>query len=192
MRAVSVASETTQQTKKWGAARLPISFLQVVLFCRGAGTAMMVAVAMFPGGACVRGGFAGGGTRTVAACLRNRFSRRSLLRRGKDRRGHEQHHRQPPNFEVSSHRMASRWCAIISACQTSPTAMMLIATMHTAITKVFCVSEAGMWRQRPIQAIVRGLLVLGPHAVDPTRELPGRRGVASAIVRATKWPVRDD
>jgi len=86
--------------------------------------------------------------------------------------------------------MASRWCAIISACQTSPTAIMLIATTHTAITKVFCVSEAGMWRQRAIQAIVRGLLVLGPHAVNPTRVLPGRRDVASAIVRATKWPVR--
>src|SRR5712664_3747973 len=61
---------------------------------------------------------------------------------------------------------------MISACQTSPTAIMLIATRQTAMTNVLCVSEAGMRRQRVIQAMVRGLLVLGRYAVGTTRELP--------------------
>ena len=98
---------------------------------------------------------------------------------------------QPPNFAASSQRIASRWCAIISACQTSPTVMMLIATTQAAITKVFCVSEAGMWRQRAIQAMVRGLLVLGRYAIGPTRELPADAMPRRTTIRATKGPVRD-
>jgi hypothetical protein len=46
MRAVSVASETTQQNEKWGAARLPISFLRVMVLRRQAGPVMVVAGAM--------------------------------------------------------------------------------------------------------------------------------------------------
>jgi hypothetical protein len=45
-RAVSVASETTQQNEKWGAARLPISFLRVMVLRRQAGPVMVVAGAM--------------------------------------------------------------------------------------------------------------------------------------------------
>jgi hypothetical protein len=77
--------------------------------------------------------------------------------------------------------MASRCLAMISACQTSPTVMMLIATTQTAMTNVFCVSEAGIRKQRVIQAMVRGLLVLGRYAVDPTRDLP-----ADATMRRAK------
>jgi len=86
--------------------------------------------------------------------------------------------------------MASRWCAIISACQTSPTAMMLITTMQAAMTKLFCVSEAGTWRQRAIQAMVRGLLVLA-DCRGPTRKLPADVAKRRIITRATGGPVRD-
>ena len=90
--------------------------------------------------------------------------------------------------------MASRWPAMISACQTSPTAMMLIATTQTAMTKVFCVSETGIRKQRAIQAMVRGLLVLGRCAVGPTRALPAdatpRRDKSTRNSRASSVRVK--
>jgi hypothetical protein len=87
---------------------------------------------------------------------------------------------QPPNFAVSSQRMASRWLAMISACQTSPIAIMLIATRQTAMTRVLCVSETGMRKQRVIQSMVRGLLVLGRYAVGPHARVAGGRDIRIA------------
>lgn len=86
--------------------------------------------------------------------------------------------------------MASRWLAIISACQTSPIAMMLIATTQTAMTRVFCVSETGIRIERAIQDIVRGLLVLGRYAVGPTRDLPADATRVAPRMLATQGPVR--
>lgn len=86
--------------------------------------------------------------------------------------------------------MASRWLAIISACQTSPIAMMLIATTQTAMTRVFCVSETGIRIERAIQDIVRGLLVLGRYAVSPTRDLPADATRVAPRMLATQGPVR--
>ena len=73
----------------------------------------------------------------------------------------------PPNFAISSQRIACRCEAMISACHTSPTAITLMATTQIAMTTVFCDSEVGTRRQRSSQAIVRGLLVLGRYAGGP-------------------------
>src|ERR1700686_2666747 len=78
--------------------------------------------------------------------------------------------------------MASRWLAIISACQTSPTAITLIATTQMAIIKLFCVSETGASNRREIHSMVAGLLVLGRYAVGPTRDFAGECNTSAQIV----------
>src|SRR6202022_3956034 len=81
-RAVSVASETTQQKKEMGSRQAPHFILRVMAPRRRAVAVMMVAGAMPVDMAVVRSGFAGRRTRTIVAGLRSRFSCRSLPRRG--------------------------------------------------------------------------------------------------------------
>src|ERR1700730_11465529 len=79
---------------------------------------------------------------------------------------------------------------MISACQTSPTAIRLIATTQIVITKPFCVSEAGTSKQRAIQAMVAGLLVLGRYAVGTTRDFADEPQGAREHIWATQGPVQ--
>jgi hypothetical protein len=92
MRAVSVASETTQQNEKWGAARLPIFTLRVTVFRGHAGAAVVVAGAMLANMAIVRGSLARSGARAIAVGLRSSLSRCALHAFGKNSWRQDQHH----------------------------------------------------------------------------------------------------
>src|SRR5882672_1008309 len=68
---------------------------------------------------------------------------------------------QPPNLNCSSHWMASRWLAMICACQTSAMDMQLMEMTQRIRTRPMLDSLAGRWNTLLSQAMVRGLLVLG-------------------------------
>jgi hypothetical protein len=91
MRAVSVASETTQQNEKWGAARLPIFTLRVTVFRGHAGAGVVVAGTMLANMAIVRGSLARSGARAIAVGLRSRLRRRGLHAFGKNSWRQDQH-----------------------------------------------------------------------------------------------------
>src|SRR5260370_19870013 len=76
--------------------------------------------------------------------------------------------------------MASRWLAMICACQTRATDIMLRETTQSMRTSVTLDSWTGRVKARRSQDMVRYLLVLGSVPLLPANRVDNARGVALA------------